>query len=135
MKTTIVTYHCLGCGADREIALTPEPQWRWNHRSGPRVLCLKCGAATYPKPWHAVAATERDQDERLDLHLMEALWSACPNAAQCLVVGQYAGDCEEGLPARPKCLVAIHHGHESIKSRLGALERSQPRRRAGKAKE
>ena len=127
-----VIYTCMNCRAKCTSEWDAPAEWHWQKRSGPRVLCPKCGGACFPDPWHEAARQACWRDERLSLTTLEHLWSACPNVDQCMMHGHYAGDCEQGLPVRPKCLAGLYWGLESVAQRLAALESKAPARRAGR---
>lgn len=130
-----VVYSCINCSAKCTSEWEAPAVWHWQRRSGPKVLCPKCGGACFPDLWREVAIQACERDERLSLTMLEQMWSACPNVPQCMTHGHYAGDCEQGLPVRPKCLAVLYSGLESLDKRLAALEHKAPPRRAGRRAE
>lgn len=128
-----VIYNCILCHKACTSDWDAPETWHWQRRVGPRVRCPVCGGACYPVPWREAAIQACDANEQLSLTVLEELWSACPNVSQCMIHGHYAGDCEEGLPVRPKCLVVLYRGIESLDKRLAALENKEPSRRAGRS--
>lgn len=130
-----VVYECIACKEECTVNMPAPEKWEWNRRQGPRVLCPTCGCACVPKDWKWAAAQQCLEDSRLSLKGLVHTWSGCPNSQTCETYGHYAGDCEQGLPARPKCLAPLYGEIESISRRLTALESKAPARRARSAKE
>lgn len=131
-----LSYRCLNCAKDSSVEFAASGEWQWNVRSSPRVRCPHCGCACYPLPWFDAALRQEALDARIvPTGLAHEMWSGCPNSARCIECGQYSGDCEEDLPARPKCLVHLHAEIRSVSDRLAALEKRSPGRRGGNAKE
>ena len=119
-----VTYRCLAC---HQMVPTPHiapAQWEWDQRQVPRMRCPACGCACAPEPWRLVAlevcAQHTHRGMQID-KLAHAMWSGCPSSYECQVQGLYATDCEEGLPARPQCLVPIHSEIELKGRRIAEL--------------
>ncbi len=127
-----VIYSCINCSGKCTREWEAPEVWHWQRRSGPKVLCPKCGGACFPDPWREVALAECQRDARLDLRTLELGWSACPNVSRCFGLGHYARDCEEALPVRPKCLAGLYSDLESLDKRLCALERKAPARRVAR---
>lgn len=110
-----MTYVCPHCDHQMKTSIPEPDHWPAKHAeldSTYRHLCERCKRFAVPATYWL----------RVGQHVLSAtIFSACPNATECHMAGQYDAACEKGV-MRPACLVSIHRTMALMFEHIGHIQ-------------